>query len=89
MLGFMGKPAGESMRVRVRTTEPDRDYLLDVGESVTRTDWAPGLEADGEIRLPAEAFLRLVYGRLDAGHTPAYSAEGVDLDQLRKVFPGF
>ncbi|HUY45769.1 MAG TPA: hypothetical protein VMV92_08595 [Streptosporangiaceae bacterium] len=77
------------MRVRVRTTEPDRDYLLDVGESVTRMDWAPGLEADGEIRLPAEAFLRLVYGRLDAEHTPAYSAEGVDLDQLRKVFPGF
>ena len=29
-------------RVRVRTTSPEGDYLLDVGEPVTLSDWVPG-----------------------------------------------
>ena len=65
------------------------DYLLTVAESVTLSDWVPGTEVDGEVRLPAEALLRLLYGRLDPEHTPAYTAEGIDLDRLRAVFPGF
>jgi uncharacterized protein (TIGR03083 family) len=89
LLRFIAKPEGDSFRVRLQTTEPEGDYLLDVGESVTLSGWAPGLEADGVIRLPAEAMLRLFYGRLDPEHTPAYSAEGIDLDRVRKVFPGF
>ena len=41
------------------------------------------------VRLPAAAFVRLVYGRLDADHTPASAVtEGIDLDDLRKAFPG-
>ena len=86
---FVAKPAGDSFRVRLRTTAPGRDYLLDVGEAVTLSDWAEGPGADGEIRLPAEALLRLFYGRLDPEHTPDYSAAGIDLDRLRAVFPGF
>lgn len=91
---FVAKPAGDSFRVRLRTTGPDGDYLLDVGESVTLSEWAGGSAADGsdvdgEIRLPAEALLRLFYGRLDPEHTPEYSAEGIELDRLRAVFPGF
>ncbi len=88
---FVAKPAGEAFRVRLRTTDPEGDYLLDVGESVTLSDWAgAGAPAvDGEIQLPAEALLRLFYGRLDPDHTPAYTAEGIELDRLRAVFPGF
>ncbi len=88
---FVAKPAGDAFRVRVRTTAPERDYLLEVGESVTLSDWAgAGAPAvDGEIQLPAEALLRLFYGRLDPDHTPAYTAEGIELDRLRAVFPGF
>jgi uncharacterized protein (TIGR03083 family) len=86
---FVAKPAGDSFRVRVRTTAPAGDYLLEVGESVTLSDWAGGSDTDGEIRLPAEALLRLFYGRLDPGHTPEYSAQGIELDRLRAVFPGF
>jgi hypothetical protein len=57
---------------------------------VTMSDWVPGTDVDGEIRIPTEALLRLVYGRLDTGHTPAeVSANGIDLDRLRAVFPGF
>ncbi len=89
LLPFVAKPAGDSFRVRLRTTAPDGDYLLEVGESVTWSDWAEGSDTDGEIRLPAEALLRLFYGRLDPEHTPEYSATGIDLDRLRAVFPGF
>jgi hypothetical protein len=89
LLSFVAKPAGDSFRVRVRTTSPEGDYLLDVGESVTLSDWVDGSEVDGLLELPAEALLRLLYGRLDPEHTPAYTAEGIDLDRLRAVFPGF
>ena len=89
LLQFVAKPAGDGFRVRLRTTAPDGDYLLEVGESVTLSDWAEGSDTDGEIRLPAEALLRLFYGRLDPAHTPEYSASGIDLDRLRAVFPGF
>jgi hypothetical protein len=39
------------------------------------------------VSVPAETFLRLVYGRLDdeAGLT----ASGVTLSELKSVFPGF
>jgi hypothetical protein len=40
--------------------------------------------------LPAEAFVRLLYGRLDRDHTPAgITTDGLTLDQLRAIFPGF
>jgi hypothetical protein len=42
-----------------------------------------------ELRLPAEAFVRLLYGRLDPDHTPPVESAGVDLDELRQLFPGF
>jgi uncharacterized protein (TIGR03083 family) len=86
---FVAKPAGDSFRVRLRTTAPDGDYLLDVSESVTLSDWVEGTDADGKITLPAEALVRLFYGRLDPEHTPEYSAEGIEIDRLRAVFPGF
>jgi uncharacterized protein (TIGR03083 family) len=89
LLQFVAKPAGDAFRVRLRTTAPEGDYLLDVGESVTLSAWEDGPAVDGEIQLPAEALLRLFYGRLDPGHTPAYTAEGIELDRLRAVFPGF
>ncbi len=88
-LGFAGKPSGDAFRVRVLTTEPDADYLLVVADTVTLSDWAPGTDTEGGVRMPTEALLRLVYGRLDAGHTPEVSADGIDLDRLRAVFPGF
>ncbi len=49
-------------------------------------------EADGSLphlRLPAEALVRLVYGRLDPAHPPPVETSQVDLDELRQIFPGF
>jgi uncharacterized protein (TIGR03083 family) len=87
-----GKPDGTQRRVRVSTTDPDRQFILETGEAVALTPPdgesapEPGLS---ELRLPAEAFVRLVYGRMDQAHTPPAEVAGVDLDELRQVFPGF
>jgi uncharacterized protein (TIGR03083 family) len=90
MGGRAGKPAHVS-RVRVTTERPERSYLIDAaGDAVTITaDPSDDEKADGSLRLPAEALLRLVYGRLDPDHTPGtVVAEGVHLDALRRTFPG-
>lgn len=92
----IGKPADPPFRTRISTTEPARDYLLSAAEVVSMVDW-PGAEAAGadgaeiaELTMPAEALLRLSYGRLDADHTPAgVTADPADLDRLRAIFPGF
>jgi hypothetical protein len=41
------------------------------------------------LRLPAEAFIRLLLGRLDDEHTSGAETENVDLAALRRLFPGF
>ncbi|MGD0238871.1 MAG: maleylpyruvate isomerase family mycothiol-dependent enzyme [Streptosporangiaceae bacterium] len=88
-----GKPDGQPRKVRVSTTDPAREFTLETtGEAVTLTP------ADGEVTpelglselgLPAEAFVRLVYGRMDDAHTPHVVTAGVELDELRPLFPGF
>jgi uncharacterized protein (TIGR03083 family) len=89
LVARIGHPTGDVRAIAVRTTGPDREYVLGVGETVTLIAGGgdPGLP---EIRIPAEAFVRLVYGRLDPGHSPTVGGTGaVDLDLLRSVFPGF
>jgi uncharacterized protein (TIGR03083 family) len=88
----LGKPLSEPFAVRITTTDPDRDYLLTSAESVSMTDWpADGSAGDvPQVILPAEALLRLSYGRLDPAHTPAsVSADPAVLANLRAIFPGF
>ena len=82
------KPDGKQRRIRVSTTDPERHFVLETGEAVSLTE-LDGEEGLPELRLPAEAFVRLVYGRLGPHHTPPVEADGVDLDELRQLFPGF
>jgi len=83
---FTGKAADVDLHLSVRTADPRRDFALSVGpEAVTLNSSEP--EPHPDLELPAEAFIRLVYGRLDPDHTPAL--EGHDhLVKLRRVFPG-
>jgi uncharacterized protein (TIGR03083 family) len=88
----LGKPQAEPFAVRIQTTEPARDFLLATADSVLMTEWpAGGTDVPvGAVRMPAEALLRLAYGRLDPDHTPAeVTGDPADLAQLRKIFPGF
>jgi uncharacterized protein (TIGR03083 family) len=87
----LGKAPEVPFRIRIRTTDPERDYLLAAADAISMTDWpGDGAGADAEVRMPAEALLRLAYGRLDPAHTPAAVAgEAADLARLRAIFPGF
>jgi uncharacterized protein (TIGR03083 family) len=85
-----GKPQGGTFRVRVGTSAPQRDLVVSVGDSVTLEVAEADSAYDGSVDLPAEAFLRLVYGRLDPDHTPDFTESGGrGLVDLRAVFPGF
>jgi uncharacterized protein (TIGR03083 family) len=90
--GRSAKPDGQQRTVRVSTTDPERQFILETGEEVTLTpsagDATPGLRL-AELRLPAEALIRLVYGRLDEAHTPPAETAGVGLGELRQIFRGF
>jgi uncharacterized protein (TIGR03083 family) len=88
LVTWTAKPRGQRRRLRVSTSSPVRHYMLDIGETVTLMP-TEGNSIRPELALPAEAFVRLVYGRLDPAHTPPVEATRVDLDELRQVFPGF
>lgn len=78
--------------VTVVTTDPARRFVVDLDAgTVVAGDADPGAtDAEPTVTMPAEAFLRLVYGRLDADHTPAGVVdEAGRLDTLRAAFPGF
>jgi len=90
--GRSAKPDGRQRTVRVSTTDPERQFILETGEEVTLTPSdgdAPAEPGQSELRLPAEALIRLVYGRLDEAHTPPAETAGVELDELRQIFRGF
>jgi uncharacterized protein (TIGR03083 family) len=83
--GRAGQPSTPGRSVLVETVEPSRTFVLTTGPEVSLASTAAG--DDPELRLPAEALVRLVYGRLDPDHAP----DGLDdelLTQLREVFPG-
>jgi uncharacterized protein (TIGR03083 family) len=71
MAPWAGKPVGPPRDVVVTTAFPDRISLGDEQVTITDTD------APADLTLPAEALVRLVYGRLDDAP-----------DELRRAFPG-
>jgi uncharacterized protein (TIGR03083 family) len=105
MAGFVGKPTGAEKTYTVRTGEPSRLVTISVSpERVSLSlNAGSGSESTGagseagavDLELPAEAFIRLVYGRLDQAHTPTVSGTASasvaaeTLDELRQLFPGF
>jgi uncharacterized protein (TIGR03083 family) len=83
---FTGRPTGDTTTFTVATTGPQREFTVALTpDGVTLT---PGAAAGSpDVELPAEAFARLVYGRLDTKHTPS-GEHGPALDLLRRLFPG-
>jgi uncharacterized protein (TIGR03083 family) len=85
MAGFMGNQQETSKVVEVTTTNPAMTFTLDTG-GVTLAPGSTG--ASASLTLRAEAFVRLVYGRLD-DDADVTSAVGVTVPELQAVFPGF
>lgn len=95
-----GRPDPQAPPIRVITSDPQHTFDLTLdGESPRLTPTATPANAAAPaagaatgmavVRAPAEAFVRLVYGRLDRDHTPeSVHTEGIDLDTLRRAFPG-
>jgi uncharacterized protein (TIGR03083 family) len=84
---FTAKPTGAQRSITVRTTEPARGFVFELtpdAATMTLID-AP---ANADLTMPAEAFIRLIYGRLDPRHTPAIKGDVVALDSLRQTYPG-
>jgi uncharacterized protein (TIGR03083 family) len=84
-----GKPLDRQLVIGVETDSPSRNFVLTVdAEGATLEPLDARFEADRLLALPAEAFVRLVYGRLDPEHTPL-GVDAAALEELRPVFPGF
>jgi uncharacterized protein (TIGR03083 family) len=83
---FTAKPTGDATTISVATVDPQRAFTVDLTADSVR--FSPETSAASpDVELPAEAFIRLLYGRLDPDHTP----DGLDataISTLRRVFPG-
>lgn len=89
LVARVGKPLDSQLVVGIETEEPARNFVLTVdADGATLGPLDARFEADSLLALPAEAFIRLVYGRLDPEHTPP-GAEDPILETLRAVFLGF
>ena len=83
-----GRTVPGAQPVIVATTDPTRTYRV-IFEPDLSVHLVDGVAA-ADLTLPAEAFLRLVYGRLDPAHTPSsVIGDTARLADLRKAFPGF
>lgn len=83
---FTGKSTGTEHRITVHTIEPPRDFTIAIGADAVSLEPTESVD-EPDLEIPAEALVRLIYGRMDPDHTPPTRGPA-DLDQLRRVFPG-
>jgi uncharacterized protein (TIGR03083 family) len=91
-LEYIGKASeieDRPIAIAVRTSDPERSFGLLIEDTVSLAETARDPRAT--LELPAEAWLRLIAGRLGVERTPpGVSASGaVSLEDLRRVFPGY
>lgn len=86
LVRYTAKPTENEHTLHVRTTDPRREFALTQSADGVTLNAVEGVEVF-DLELPAEAFVRLAYGRLDETHTPE-GIEPTHLDELRRVFPG-
>jgi hypothetical protein len=84
MLGFFAKPA--ELADPVSLAIPGGGLVIDDGVTVVDHLDSPSATFNGS----AEAFVRLVSGRLKAPYDKGVTVDGnLTLDELRHVFPGY
>ena len=85
LAGFTAKPVGDQ-RLVVATTDPERRFTITSTADAVAVSDEDGDTDEPEVTLPAEAFIRVVYGRLDPDHSTVPGS--ATLTTLRAVFPG-
>ncbi len=86
---FTARPtAGEPSTITVRTTDPERRFEIDLTAEGAVLAPSAATTGSADIELPAEAFARLLYGRLDADHTPPFRGDPAAVERLRATYPG-
>ncbi|MGW3149537.1 maleylpyruvate isomerase N-terminal domain-containing protein [Streptomyces sp. NPDC001177] len=93
LIGWLGKSErldGKHEVIHVTTSGPASVFALRLDARIS-VDFDVADEPDGTLVLPAEAWLRLVAGRLAPRHTPSgiITTGAADIDLLRRVFPGY
>jgi uncharacterized protein (TIGR03083 family) len=84
---FTGKPTGSTRTITIQTQTPARRFTVEL--TPDGVSFHPeGGDGRADLELPAEAMIRLVYGRLDAAHSPPVAGDEAALAELRQVFPG-
>ncbi|WBQ05003.1 maleylpyruvate isomerase family mycothiol-dependent enzyme [Kribbella sp. CA-293567] len=91
-LSWISKPAaldGRTAVLNVVTTDPAAEFTLHLADPVSIGEASS--DADGTLSLPAEAWLRLMSGRLGPDQTPdiVQVTGPVTLETLRNVFQGY
>jgi uncharacterized protein (TIGR03083 family) len=97
MVGLLGRfsprdtrPA-EPTTIAVDTTDPRREYRLELGDSAALRPANGDDTTSGSLAIPAEALLRLVAGRLrpDRPSGDVEPSGALSLADLRRAFPGY
>jgi hypothetical protein len=84
---YFAKPAGETFRVRLITSDPPREFALSVGEAVALEPANSG-EFDSTITLTSESYLLLLYGRLTPDRATSIQSQGIGVEKLIAIFQG-
>lgn len=93
LFGWLGRAEalnGKRGVLAVHTSAPERRFGVTLSDSVSLVD--EPTDPDAVLTAPAEAWLRLIAGRLRSEHTPAsvsMTGDLISLDELRQVFPGY
>lgn len=81
-------PIAPERTLTIATTAPGRSFTVTIATKIVEFSPSDSI-AEPDLRMPAEAFIRLVYGRLDGEHTPpSVDGDPDAVEQLRQVFPG-
>ncbi|MGC2169511.1 MAG: maleylpyruvate isomerase family mycothiol-dependent enzyme, partial [Acidimicrobiales bacterium] len=88
LVGRTARLTGDERHISIRTIEPDRSLTLRLtGDSAELVEEPHDSRVD--LELPAEALVRLFYGRLDDEHASESLRNNEVITYLRGVFQGF
>jgi uncharacterized protein (TIGR03083 family) len=84
---YTAKPTGSTRTITIQTAGPTRRFVVELTPDGVTFNPDDG-NGPVDLELPAEALIRLVYGRLDAMHAAGVEGDATLVDELRRVFPG-